>query len=35
LRIVGLGPAGDAWITPESMGHIANATDIVCYGPNL
>jgi precorrin-3B C17-methyltransferase len=31
LRIVGLGPGNEAWITPEAMGFIANATDLVGY----
>jgi precorrin-3B methylase len=35
LRIVGLGPGGDAWITPEASQLIANATDLVGYAPYL
>ncbi len=35
LRIVGLGPGGDAWITPEASRIIANATDLVGYAPYL
>jgi len=35
LRIVGLGPGGDAWITPEVSRLIANATDLVGYAPYL
>jgi precorrin-3B C17-methyltransferase len=35
LRIVGLGPGGDAWITPEASRLIANATDLVGYAPYL
>src|SRR3984893_3223411 len=35
LRIVGLGPGGDAWITPEASHLIANATDLVGYAPYL
>ncbi len=35
LRIVGLGPGSEAWITPEALGLIANATDLVGYGPYL
>jgi precorrin-3B C17-methyltransferase len=35
LRIVGLGPGKEAWITPEAMGFIANATDLVGYAPYL
>jgi precorrin-3B C17-methyltransferase len=35
LRIVGLGPGGDAWITPEASHIITNATDVVGYAPYL
>ncbi|MDQ6704175.1 MAG: precorrin-3B C(17)-methyltransferase [Pseudomonadota bacterium] len=35
LRIVGLGPGGDAWITPEASGLIAKATDLVGYASYL
>jgi precorrin-3B C17-methyltransferase len=35
LRIVGLGPGGDAWITPEASCLIAHATDLVGYAPYL
>jgi precorrin-3B C17-methyltransferase len=35
LRIVGLGPGGDAWITPEASHLIASATDLVGYAPYL
>jgi precorrin-3B C17-methyltransferase len=35
LRIVGLGPGGDAWITPEASHLIANATDLVGYATYL
>ncbi len=35
LRIVGLGPGADAWITPEASQLIANATDLVGYAPYL
>ncbi|MGH6867308.1 MAG: precorrin-3B C(17)-methyltransferase [Methylocella sp.] len=35
LRIVGLGPGSDAWITPEASHLIANATDLVGYAPYL
>jgi precorrin-3B C17-methyltransferase len=35
LRIVGLGPGGDAWMTPEASHLIANATDLVGYAPYL
>jgi precorrin-3B C17-methyltransferase len=35
LRIVGLGPGGDAWITPEASRFIANATDLVGYAHYL
>ncbi|MGQ0445533.1 MAG: precorrin-3B C(17)-methyltransferase [Beijerinckiaceae bacterium] len=35
LRIVGLGPGDDAWITPEASCHITSATDLVGYAPYL
>jgi precorrin-3B C17-methyltransferase len=35
LRIVGLGPGGAAWITPEAARFIADATDLVGYAPYL
>ena len=35
LRIVGLGPGSEAWITSEALDLIANATDLVGYGPYL
>jgi precorrin-3B C17-methyltransferase len=35
LRIVGLGPGGPAWITPEASRLITNATDLVGYAPYL
>jgi precorrin-3B C17-methyltransferase len=35
LRIVGLGPGGEAWLTPEATGFIANATDLVGYAAYL
>jgi precorrin-3B C17-methyltransferase len=35
LRIVGLGPGGNAWITPEATCFIENATDLVGYAPYL
>ena len=35
LRIVGLGPGGDAWITPEASCFVAHATDLVGYAPYL
>ena len=35
LRIVGVGPGGDVWITPEASHLIANATDLVGYAPYL
>jgi precorrin-3B C17-methyltransferase len=35
LRIVGLGPGGQAWITAEALEFIANATDVVGYAPYL
>lgn len=35
LRIVGLGPGDDAWITPEVSGIIATASDLIGYAPYL
>ncbi len=35
LRIVGLGPGGDAWISPEASQLIADATDLVGYAAYL
>lgn len=35
LRIVGLGPGNDAWITPEVSEVIASASDLVGYAPYL
>jgi precorrin-3B C17-methyltransferase len=35
LRIVGIGPGNDAWITPEASSLIRNATDLVGYAPYL
>lgn len=31
LRIVGIGPGNDAWITPEASSLVSNATDLVGY----
>lgn len=31
LRIVGIGPGSQAWITPEALDFIADATDLVGY----
>jgi precorrin-2 C20-methyltransferase / precorrin-3B C17-methyltransferase len=33
--VVGLGPAGRTWLTPEAMEAIANADELVGYGPYL
>jgi precorrin-2 C20-methyltransferase/precorrin-3B C17-methyltransferase len=33
--VVGLGPAGRAWLTPEAQAALAEATDLVGYGPYL
>ncbi|AQZ61309.1 ATP-binding protein [[Actinomadura] parvosata subsp. kistnae] len=33
VLVVGLGPAGRSWLTPEAQGALAAATDIVGYGP--
>ncbi|MBO0733983.1 MAG: precorrin-3B C(17)-methyltransferase [Methylocapsa sp.] len=35
LRIVGLGPGGKDWVTPEASGWIASATDVIGYAPYL
>ena len=35
LRIAGLGPGRDAWITPEVSSLLADATDLVGYAPYL
>lgn len=33
LSVVGLGPGPAAWVTPEATALVADATDIVGYGP--
>lgn len=35
LRIIGLGPGDDAWLTPEASDLIAKASDLVGYAPYL
>lgn len=35
LRIVGLGPGAEAWITPEASTLIAEASDLIGYAPYL
>ncbi|WP_067468081.1 precorrin-2 C(20)-methyltransferase [Actinomadura macra] len=35
VAIVGLGPAGRAWLTPEAQDALAAADDLVGYGPYL
>jgi precorrin-3B C17-methyltransferase len=35
LRIVGLGPGGAEWLTPEAAKWIASASDLIGYGPYL
>ncbi|QIT56998.1 precorrin-3B C(17)-methyltransferase [Aquisalimonas sp. 2447] len=35
LRVVGNGPAGPDWVTPETTATLAQATDLVGYGPYL
>lgn len=35
LAVVGLGPGGDDWRTPEATARLAAATDLVGYGPYL
>ncbi len=35
LAVVGLGPAGPVWLTPEASAALAAADDLVGYGPYL
>lgn len=35
LRILGLGPGDPAWITPETIALLAEATDLIGYAPYL
>jgi precorrin-3B C17-methyltransferase len=35
LRIIGLGPGGTYWLTPEASDWIASATDLIGYAPYL
>ena len=35
LAVVGLGPGDEAWRTPEATARLAEATDLVGYGPYL
>jgi precorrin-2 C20-methyltransferase/precorrin-3B C17-methyltransferase len=35
LRVVGLGPAGPPWLAPEAQRALAEASDLVGYGPYL
>ncbi|GII66331.1 precorrin-3B C(17)-methyltransferase [Sphaerisporangium krabiense] len=35
VAVVGLGPAGRAWLTPEAQDVLARADDLVGYGPYL
>ncbi len=35
LRIVGIGPGSEAWITPEASSLISRATDLIGYAPYL
>jgi len=35
LRIIGLGPGSEAWITPEASALVAKATDLIGYAPYL
>ncbi len=35
LRIVGIGPGPEAWVTPEAATVLASATDLVGYAPYL
>ncbi|KKE99775.1 precorrin-2 C(20)-methyltransferase [Mycolicibacterium obuense] len=35
VTVVGLGPGGTAWMTPQSRRELAAATDLIGYGPYL
>ncbi|WP_033345710.1 precorrin-2 C(20)-methyltransferase [Catenuloplanes japonicus] len=35
LTVVGLGPAGREWLTPQAQAALSEATDLVGYGPYL
>lgn len=35
LRVIGLGPGEPRWVTPEATAILAEATDLVGYGPYL
>jgi precorrin-3B C17-methyltransferase len=35
LRIIGLGPGGSEWLTPEASNWIAHASDLIGYAPYL
>jgi precorrin-2 C20-methyltransferase/precorrin-3B C17-methyltransferase len=35
VTVVGLGPGGAAWMTPQSRRELAAATDLIGYGPYL
>jgi precorrin-2 C20-methyltransferase/precorrin-3B C17-methyltransferase len=35
VTVVGLGPAGARWLTPEAAAALAAATDLIGYGPYL
>ncbi|WP_026607715.1 precorrin-3B C(17)-methyltransferase [Methylocapsa acidiphila] len=35
LRVVGLGPGPEAWLTPEASAVLAEATDLIGYAPYL
>lgn len=35
VTVVGLGPAGPQWLTPEARDAVANAEELVGYGPYL
>ncbi|TDD34710.1 precorrin-2 C(20)-methyltransferase [Actinomadura sp. KC06] len=35
VAVVGLGPAGRPWLTPEAQDVLSSATDLVGYGPYL
>jgi len=35
LDVIGVGPAGPGWVSPETQSIIGMATDLVGYGPYL
>lgn len=35
VAVVGLGPGASEWVTPQARGELAEATDLIGYGPYL